>query len=158
MNWINLFFDFPSSLDSCLTLEANGWRPKFEDLSPPLEQSVPIYTEAPKLELKQLPSELKYAFLGQDDTFPVVISSDLDSLQESKLLDVLREHKGALGWSIADLKGISPLVCTHRIYLEDNAKPSREMQRRLNPNMKEAVRAEVLKLLDAGIIYPISDS
>ncbi|GFY90912.1 hypothetical protein Acr_07g0011080 [Actinidia rufa] len=62
------------------------------------------------------------------------------------------------GWTIADLHGISPLMCTHRIYLEEESKPVRQMQRRLNPNMKEAVRGEVLKLLDAGIIYPISDS
>ncbi|XP_052172242.1 uncharacterized protein LOC127788168 [Diospyros lotus] len=41
---------------------------------------------------------------------------------------------------------------------QENAKPVRQMQRRLNPNMKEVVRGEVLKLLDAGIIYPISDS
>jgi hypothetical protein len=67
-------------------------------------------------------------------------------------------HKNALGWTIADIKGISPLICTYRIYLEKNAKPSREMQRRLNPNMKEVVRNEVIKLLDNGIIYPISDS
>ena len=53
-------------------------------------------------------------------------------------------HKNALGWTIADIKGISPLICTHRIYLEENAKPSREMQRRLNPNMKEVVKNEVL--------------
>jgi len=66
-------------------------------------------------------------------------------------------HKNVLGWTIADIKGISPLICTHRIYLEKNAKPSREMQRRLNPNMKEVVKNEVIKLLDNGIIYPISD-
>uniref|UniRef100_A0A2N9J208 Reverse transcriptase domain-containing protein n=1 Tax=Fagus sylvatica TaxID=28930 RepID=A0A2N9J208_FAGSY len=118
---------------------------------------VPSSVEAPKLELKPLPVELKYAFLGQEETFPVVISSKLNDEQESKLLKILKMHKGAIGWTIADIKGISPLICTHRIYLEDNAKPSREMQRRLNPNMKEVVRAEVLKLLDVGIIYPISD-
>ena len=68
-------------------------------------------------------------------------------------------HKTALGWTIADIKGITLLICTHRIYLEENAKPSREMQRRLNPNMKEVVKNEVIiKLLDNGIIYPISDS
>jgi len=50
------------------------------------------------------------------------------------------------------------LICTHKIYLEENAKPSKEMQRRLNPNMKEVVKNEVIKLLDNGIIYPISDS
>ena len=46
----------------------------------------------------------------------------------------------------------------HKILLEDDAKPSVEHQRRLNPNMKEVVRKEILKWLDAGIIYPISDS
>jgi hypothetical protein len=42
--------------------------------------------------------------------------------------------------------------------LEENAKPSREIQRRLNPNMKEVVKNKVIKLIDNGIIYPISDS
>jgi hypothetical protein len=50
------------------------------------------------------------------------------------------------------------LICTHKIYLEENAKPSREMQWKLNPNMKKVVRNEVIKLLINGIIYPISDS
>jgi hypothetical protein len=67
-------------------------------------------------------------------------------------------HKNALGWTIADIKGISPLICTRRIYLEENAKPSRDMQRRLNPNMKEVVKNEVIKLLDNEIIYPIYGS
>lgn len=88
----------------------------------------------------------------------MVISSKLDSMEEGKLLNVLRQHKGAIGWTIADIKGISPLVCTHRVYLEENAKPSREMQCRLNPTMKDVVRGEVLKLLDVGVIYPIADS
>uniref|UniRef100_A0A2N9I5J1 RNA-directed DNA polymerase n=1 Tax=Fagus sylvatica TaxID=28930 RepID=A0A2N9I5J1_FAGSY len=147
-----------SVLNSSQVLEVNAWRPKFEELPPRNIMPVPSSVEAPKLELKPLPVELKYAFLGQEETFPVVISSKLNDEQESKLLKILRMHKGAIGWTIADIKGISPLICTHRIYLEDNVKPSREMQRRLNPNMKEVVRAEVLKLLDVGIIYPISDS
>jgi hypothetical protein len=136
----------------------NAWRPKFKELPPRNIMPVPSSVEAPKLELKPLPVELKYAFLGQEETFPVVISSKLNDEQESKLLKILRMHKGAIGWTIADIKGISPLICTHRIYLEDNAKPSREMQHRLNPNMKEVVWAEVLMLLDVGIIDPISDS
>ena len=73
-------------------------------------------------------------------------------------MGILKEHKEAIGWTIADIKGINPVDCMHRIYLEENVKPIREMQRRLNPNMKEVVRAEIIKLLDAGIIYPISDS
>ena len=66
-------------------------------------------------------------------------------------------HKNALGWTIANIKAISPLICTYNIYLEENAKPSKEMQRMLNPNMKEVVRNKVTKLLDNGIIYPISN-
>ena len=77
---------------------------------------------------------------------------------QNKLLHVLKNHKRALGWSIDDIKGISPSICMHKILMEENYKPSIEHQRRLNPNMKEVVRAEVMKLLDAGIIYPISDS
>ena len=66
-------------------------------------------------------------------------------------------HKNALGWTIADIKGINPLICTHRIYLEENAKLSKEMQRRLNHNIK-VVKNKVIKLLDNGIIYSISDN
>jgi hypothetical protein len=88
----------------------------------------------------------------------VIIASDLVDDQEEKLLDVLREHKEAIGWTIEDIKGINPSVVMYKIHLEENAKPLREPQRRLNPAMKEVVRAEVIKLLDVGIIYPISDS
>ncbi|XLR22070.1 hypothetical protein S83_049970, partial [Arachis hypogaea] len=112
----------------------------------------------PKPELKPLPPSLKYAFLGEGDTFPVIISSALDSQEEEALIQVLRTHKTALGWSISDLKGISPARCMHKILLEDNAKPVVQPQRRLNPAMKEVVQKEVTKLLEAGIIYPISDS
>ena len=57
-----------------------------------------------------------------------------------------------------NIKGISPLICTHRIHLEEDVKPSRQPQRKLNPIMKEVVKKEVLKLLDVGVIYPIADS
>ena len=50
------------------------------------------------------------------------------------------------------------MVCTHHSYLEENAKPIRQPQRQLNPHMQEFVRNEVLKLLQVGIIYSISDS
>ncbi|RVW25434.1 Retrovirus-related Pol polyprotein from transposon 297 [Vitis vinifera] len=110
-----------------------------------------------KLELKTLPAELKYAYLEEGNKAPVVISSSLTVSQEDNLLRILRKHKKAI-WQISDLKGISPLICTHHIYMEEGAKPTRQPQRRLNPHMQEVVRAEVLKLLQAGIIYPISDS
>ena len=110
------------------------------------------------MEQKPLPSHLKYAYLGVESTLPVIISSSLNAVEEEKLLRVLRDHKQALGWSLADLKGIRPSMCMHRILLEDGHKPSVEAQRRLNPTMKEVVRKEVLKWLDTGVIYPISDS
>ncbi|RVW63642.1 Retrovirus-related Pol polyprotein from transposon 297 [Vitis vinifera] len=81
-----------------------------------------------------------------------------DKMNEISLLEVLKRCKKAIGWQISDLKGISPLVCTHHIYMEEEAKPIRQPQRRLNPHLQEVVRTEVLKLLQAGIIYPISDS
>ena len=82
----------------------------------------------------------------------------LSTSQEGSLLHILRENKKALGWKIIDLKGISPKVSTHHFYLEEEAKSVRQPQRRLNPHMQEVVRAEVLRLLQAGIIYPIPDS
>ncbi|CAN6718472.1 unnamed protein product [Malus baccata var. baccata] len=112
----------------------------------------------PTLELKPLPSHLKYVFLGDDETLPVIISSTLTAQEEDKLVRVLREYKTTIGWTLADIKGISPTTCMHRILLEEGSKTSREAQRRLNPLMIEVVRKEIIKLLDCGVIYPISDS
>jgi hypothetical protein len=122
------------------------------------EKEETIVPNPPKKELKPLPENLKYKFLGLAESLPAIIASDLMDAQEEKLLDVLREHKEAIGWTIEDIKGISPSVVMHKIHPEENAKPSREPQRRLNLAMQEVVRVEVIKLLDAGIIYPISDS
>ncbi|KAL6312056.1 hypothetical protein AAG906_027262 [Vitis piasezkii] len=102
--------------------------------------------------------ELKYTYLEENKQCPVVISSPLTTHQEISLLEVLKRCKKAIGWQISDLKGISPLVCTHHIYMEDEAKRIRQPQRRLNPYLQEVVQVEVLKLLQAGIIYPIPDS
>ncbi|XP_062104099.1 uncharacterized protein LOC133815260 [Humulus lupulus] len=111
-----------------------------------------------KKDLKQLPEHLRYEYLGENFTCPVIISSKLSECETEKLLRVLRKYKSSIGWEISDMKGISPTVCMHKILFEENYKPSIEHQRRLNPAMKEVVRAEVLKLLNAGIIYAISDS
>ena len=114
--------------------------------------------ESPKLILKPLPTKLKYAYLEENKQSSVVISSSLTTSQEDYLLEVLKRCKKAIEWKISDLKGISPLVYTHHIYMEEEAKPVHQTQRRLNPHIQEVVRAEVLKLLQVGIIYPISDS
>ncbi|RVW24652.1 hypothetical protein CK203_096077 [Vitis vinifera] len=116
-----------------------------------------VKEETPKLNLKSLPMELKYTYLEENQKCPVVISSSLTTPQEVCLLEVLKRCKKAIGWQIFDLTGINHLVCTHHIYMEEEAKPIRQPQIRLNPHMQEVVRAEVLKLLQAGIIYPISD-
>ncbi|KAH9780119.1 hypothetical protein KPL71_007961 [Citrus sinensis] len=143
-----------STLDSMQVPTGDDGQSNFEDTVQPEESNE---EEAPELELKPLPEELKYAYLGEQKTYPVVISSQLMHDQEGKLLFVLKRHKTAFGWTLKDIKDINPLICTHRIHLEENAKTTRQPQRRLNPHMKE-VKNEVLKLLDVGIIYPISYS
>ncbi|GKC29245.1 DNA-directed DNA polymerase [Tanacetum coccineum] len=92
--------------------------------------------EPPELELKDLPSHLEYAFLEENDKLPV----------------------WALAWKITDIKGIDPRFCTHKILMEDDYKPTVQSQRRVNPKIHEVIKKEVLKLLDAGMIYPISDN
>ena len=119
---------------------------------------VPSLESPSKLKLKPLPYKLKYAFLGSNDTLPVIIASDLQKDQEDSLLEVLKEHEEAIGWTVVDLKGIDPSICMHQIHLEEGAWLSCEAQRQLNPNMKEVVMKKVIKLLDVGIICPISDS
>ena len=82
----------------------------------------PSIEEPPTLELKTLPSHLKYAFLEKNSKLLVVISSSLSNVQEEKLLKVLREHKKSLGWTIADIKGINHFICTHKILMEEECK------------------------------------
>ncbi|KAK9128819.1 hypothetical protein Syun_017616 [Stephania yunnanensis] len=89
---------------------------------------LPSIEQAPTLELKPLPSHLKYVFLGENDTLPVIISTKLTLPEEEKLIQVLQEFKEALGWTIADIKGISPSTCMHQIHMEEGSKPSREAQ------------------------------
>jgi hypothetical protein len=135
------------------------WRVSKEPL--PLTSSTPLVPSLespPKLELKPLPDKPKYAFLGSNNTLPVIIASDLQKDQEDSLLEVLKEHKETIGWTVANLKGIDPSICMHQIHVEEGARPSHEAQHQLNPNMKEVVMKEVVKLLDVGIVYPSSDS
>jgi len=110
------------------------------------------------VDLKPLPKGLRYVFLGQNSTYPVIISDELNTYQVNLLLTELKKYRRVIGYSVDDIKRISPTLCTHRIHLENESYPSIEPQRRLNPNLKEVVKKEILKLLDAGIIYPISDS
>ena len=115
-------------------------------------------TRKHKVDLKVLPTHLKYVFLEENGTKPMVISNDLSSNEESRLVEVLKKPMAAIGWHFSDFKGISPSYCMHKIIMEADYKLVRQLQRRLNPSMKEEVRKEVLKLLEAGLIYLISDS
>ena len=109
-------------------------------------------------ELKPLPSTLKYAFLDHHSANPVIISSQLDHDQEERQLAVLRARKEAIRWNLLDLKRIDLSLCTHCIFLEEDSRPSREAQRQLNPKVWDSVKDEILKWLNAGIIYHIFDS
>ena len=100
----------------------------------------------------------KYAFLNGDREAPVINSDKLFAEETFKLLTILEKHQSVLGYSLQDLKGISPALCAHRIPIEPSGTLSREPQRRLNNAMREVVKKEVLKLLHAGIIYPVPNS
>ena len=119
---------------------------------------LPPPKEDPSFELKPLPDDMKYAYLDEKNMYPVIISANLSGEEERKLLEVLRAHRPAIGYSLDDLKGISPALCMHKINLEEDAKPVVDYQHCLHPKMKEVVRKEVIKLIEAGIIYPIADS
>ena len=106
-----------------MSLRHGPWRRKVEVL--------PLLTgseeQGPQqLDLKLLPVELKYAFLGGKMHCPVVISSLLSNPQEVSLLQILHKNKKVIRWKISDLKGISPTVCTHLIYLEEESKSVRQ--------------------------------
>nr|GEX53957.1 hypothetical protein [Tanacetum cinerariifolium] len=87
--------------------------------------------EPPVVELKDLPPQLEYAFLEGDDKLPVIIAKDLKDDEKTALIKIL---------------------------MEDDFKPAVQHQRRVNPKIHKVIKKEVLKLLDAGLIYPISDS
>nr|GEZ40554.1 reverse transcriptase domain-containing protein [Tanacetum cinerariifolium] len=97
--------------------------------------------EPPEVELKDLHPHLKYAFLKGDDKLPVIIAKELRD-----------EEKSAL------IKGINPEFCTHKILTKEDYKPAVQHQRRVNPKIHDVIKKEVEKLLDAGLIHPISDS
>jgi hypothetical protein len=93
--------------------------------------------EDPVFDLKPLPDDLKYACIDDKKLYPVIISSKLSGKEEERLLEILMKHRGAMGYTLDDLKGISPNICHHAINMEPYAKPVVEHQRRLIPKMKE---------------------
>ena len=123
-----------------------------ESFEEPEDDLFPSSKMAP--EVKLLPSTLKYDFLDHHCTNPVIISSQLDQDQEERLSAVLRGRKEAIGLNLSDFKGIDPSLCTHRIFLEEDSRPSREAQRRLNPKVWDVVKDESLNGLMLVLFIP----
>nr|GEV42496.1 reverse transcriptase domain-containing protein [Tanacetum cinerariifolium] len=114
--------------------------------------------EPPEVELKDLPPHLEYTFLEGDNKLPVIIARELGDKEKSALIKVLKSHMRAIAWKLSDIQGINPKFYTHKILMEEDYKPAVQHQRRVNPKIHDIIKKEVEKLLDAGLIYPISDS
>nr|GEY59516.1 reverse transcriptase domain-containing protein [Tanacetum cinerariifolium] len=114
--------------------------------------------EPPMVELKALPPHLEYAFLEGDDKLHVIITKYLSVEEKTALITVLKSHKRATTWKLSDIKGINPEFYTHKILMEEDFTPAVQHQRRVNPKIHDVIKQKVIKLLDAGLIYPISDS
>ncbi|GJT70097.1 reverse transcriptase domain-containing protein [Tanacetum coccineum] len=114
--------------------------------------------EPPEVELKDLPPHLEYAFLEDNNKLPVIIAKDLSVDEKTALIKVLKSRKQAIAWKLSDIKGINLEFCSHKILMEEDYEPAVQHQRRVNPKIHDVIKKEVEKLLDAGLIYLISDS
>ncbi|GJT59053.1 reverse transcriptase domain-containing protein [Tanacetum coccineum] len=123
----------------------------------PKKSSLEPKDEIPKVELKELPPHLEYAFLEENNKLPVIISKDLSQDEKTSLINVLKNRKQAIAWKLSDIRGIDPEFCSHKILLEDDYEPSVQHQRRVNPKIHDVIKKEVEKLLDAGLPLKIHD-
>nr|GFB10829.1 reverse transcriptase domain-containing protein [Tanacetum cinerariifolium] len=129
-----------------------------KDLKVVEPKTQPKEDEPPEVELKELPPHLEYAFLSDNRKWPVIIAKDLSSNEKTDLIKVLKNQKKAIAWKLTDIKGIDPEFCSHKILLEEEHSPKVQSQRGVNPKIHNVTKKEVEKLLDAELIYPISDS
>ncbi|GKA96475.1 hypothetical protein Tco_0818570 [Tanacetum coccineum] len=111
-----------------------------------------------EVKLKDLPPHLEYSFLEGNNKLPVIIAKDLSVKEKAALIKVLKSHKRSIAWKLSDIKGINPEFCTHKILMEEDYKPTVQHQRLVNLKIYDVIKKEVEKLLNAGLIYPISDS
>nr|GEZ10502.1 reverse transcriptase domain-containing protein [Tanacetum cinerariifolium] len=114
--------------------------------------------ESPKVELKKLPPLFEYAFLGNNGEWLVIIAKDLSPNKKTNLINILKTRKKAIAWKLTDIKGIDPEFFSHKILLEEDYSPKVQSQRRVNPKIHDVIKKELEKLIDAELIYPISDS
>nr|GEV62713.1 reverse transcriptase domain-containing protein [Tanacetum cinerariifolium] len=113
--------------------------------------------EPPEVKLKELPPHLEYAFLRDNNKWPIIISKDLSVDEKFVLIKVLKSQKQAIAWNLTDIKGIDPEFCSHKILLEEDYEPKVQSQRKVNPKIHDVIKKEVEKLLDTGLIYPIPE-
>jgi hypothetical protein len=146
------------SSESSLEKDAKLFIEEEEDLGETIELPTEEVSTQPSVELKPLPTGLRYAFLNDEKNTPVIISDKLSDEKTSKPIAILEKHRSVFGYSLQFLKGISPTLCTHHIPIDPASTPSREPQRRLNNAIREVMKKEVLKLLHAEIIYPVPHS
>nr|GFC37109.1 reverse transcriptase domain-containing protein [Tanacetum cinerariifolium] len=114
--------------------------------------------EPPEVKLKDLHPHLEYTFLEGDNKLPVIIAKDLSVEEKADLIKVLKSHKRVIAWKLSDIHGINLEFYTHKILMEDYFKPAVQHQRSVNPKIYDVIKKEFEKLLDAGLIYLISDS
>nr|GFB02958.1 reverse transcriptase domain-containing protein [Tanacetum cinerariifolium] len=131
---------------------------ELKELPPHLEYNQSFEDEPPEVELKELLPHLEFAFLCDNGKWPVIIAKDLSSNEKTALINVLKTRKKAIAWKLTDIKGIDPEFCSHKILLEKDYSLKVQSQGRVNPKIHDVIKKEVKKLLDAGLIYPISDS
>nr|GFA39066.1 reverse transcriptase domain-containing protein [Tanacetum cinerariifolium] len=168
---INPFFYDPKGdillLEAILNSEPSPPLPNQEQNLPSFKEELKAYEaqtvkssveEPPEVELKDLPHHLEYVFLEGHNKLPVNIAKELRSEEKTALIKFLKSHKRAIAWKLSDIQGINPEFCTHKILIEEDYKPTVQHQRRVNPKIHDVIKKEVEKLLDAGLIYPISDS
>nr|GEX95683.1 reverse transcriptase domain-containing protein [Tanacetum cinerariifolium] len=151
---------FPKAHNDLKVVEPKNDK-SFDDEPTEVElKELPPYLEYAflEVELKELPPHLEYAFLGENYKWPVIIAKDLSINEKSALIDVLKSRKKTIAWKLTDIRGIDPEFCLHKILFEDDFSPKVQSQRRVNPKIHDVIKKEVKKLLDAGLIYPISNS
>ncbi|GJZ47245.1 reverse transcriptase domain-containing protein [Tanacetum coccineum] len=140
--------------------ESDTEDPSFKKITINTNYKIKTSLEEPPtdLKLKPLPDNLEYVFLKEPYFLSVIISSQLSKEKMNKLISVLKKNKQAFAWKTTNILGICLSFCKHKIQLLDDKKPVVQKQRRLNPNMQEVVKKEIVKLLDTGIIYLIANS
>nr|GEU86595.1 reverse transcriptase domain-containing protein [Tanacetum cinerariifolium] len=154
-------------LETILNSEPFSPLPNHEQYLPSFKKELKVFEEKtiksfvdepPEVELKDLPPHLEYAFLEGDNKLPVIIAKELGDEKKSALIKVLKSHERTISWKLFDIQGINPKFCTHKILMEEYYKPAMQHQRRVNPKIHDLIKKEVEKLLDARLIYSISDS